>query len=246
MKVAVRCESSRLPLSPWATWVWSLASFPFWTLIRVGRSAVLLSDCQYSVAGALSHLGDTEFWVKMIFMQSALVASSIVDADCVPFDNLECSKGFTEITWVFFFSPLSLFLTGNEHILPNKHHKQPLILNWRSLGACRVRQCFVSVWFQPNRGIGREAVLGKTAVHRSKARRGEQARGEEQDTGFGCMCDGTRRKYRRKVQKTQRDLFGNPAWKLSVLHTHTHTHTLITHDRFIAQHTRKTQGRHWV
>ena len=130
------------------------------------------------------------------------------------------------------------FLIEPEHILPNKHHKQPLILKWRSLCACRVRQCSVSVCrFQPNRGIGREAVHGKTAVHRSRARREEQARGEEQDTDFGCMCAGTHRKYRRKVQKTQRDLFGNLDWKLSVhthtnTHTHTHTHNFITHDRF--------------
>ena len=61
----------------------------------------------------------------------------------------------------------------------------------------------------------------------------------KQDTDFCCMCVGIRRKYRREMQKTQRNLFGNPACKLSV-HTHTPTH-FITHDRFKAQHTRKDQ-----
>ena len=88
--------------------------------------------------------------------------------------------------------------TSNRSFLINVHQAVS--------GACRVRPCSVSVcWFQPNRGIRREAVLGKTAVHRSRGRR------EEQDTDYGCMCVGTHRKYRRKVQKTQRDLFGKPA-----------------------------------
>ena len=65
----------------------------------------------------------------------------------------------------------------------------------------------LSIRAPANRGIGREAVLGKTVVHRSRARREEQARGEEQDTDFGCMCVGTCRKYPRKVQKTQRNLY---------------------------------------
>ena len=43
----------------------------------------------------------------------------------------------------------------------------------------------------------------------SKAR--GTSKGEEKDTDFGCMCVGIRRKYRREVQKTQRNLFGNPA-----------------------------------
>ena len=56
----------------------------------------------------------------------------------------------------------------------------------------------------------------------SKARGTSKGRGKRHWSC--CMCVGIRRKYRRKVQKTQRNLFGNPAWKLSV-HTHTHTHT---------------------
>ena len=60
---------------------------------------------------------------------------------------------------------------------------------------------------------------------RLRARQEEQASGKGKDTDFGCMCFGIRRKYRREVQKTQRNLFGNPACKLSV-HTHTHTHIL--------------------
>ena len=78
---------------------------------------------------------------------------------------------------------------------------------------------------------------------RLRARQEEQASGKEKDTDFGYTCVGIRRKYRREMQKTQRNLFGNPACKLSAhTHTHTHTHThFITHDRFKAQHTRKGQ-----
>ena len=70
-----------------------------------------------------------------------------------------------------------------------------------------------------------------------RARQEEQASGKEKDTDFGCMCVGIRRKYQRDAEN--RNLFGNPACKLSV-HTHTPTH-FITHDRFKAQHTRKGQ-----
>ena len=43
----------------------------------------------------------------------------------------------------------------------------------------------------------------------SKARGTSKGRGK--NTDFGCMCVGIRRKYRREVQNTQRNLFGNPA-----------------------------------
>ena len=85
------------------------------------------------------------------------------------------------------------------------------------------RQCSA-----PNRGTRREAVFDKMAVHRSrrdeenmlimavaaytfesKARGTSKARGKITD--FGCMCVGIRRKYQREVQKTQINLFGNPA-----------------------------------
>ena len=79
---------------------------------------------------------------------------------------------------------------------------------------------------QARRGKHADSGSGSICVWRPRE---EQARGEEQDTDFGCMWVGTCWKYRRKVQKTQQDLFGNPAWKLSVLHTHTHTHlSLLT------------------
>ena len=120
---------------------------------------------------------------------------------------------------------LRSFLIEPERILPNKHHKQPLILNRRSLGACRVRQCPVSVcWFHPNQASEEKLYLARRQYTDGEQRQEKEARGEAQDNDFGCMCVGTRRKYRRKVQKTQRNLFGNLAWKLSV-HTHTHTHT---------------------
>ena len=77
-------------------------------------------------------------------------------------------------------------------------------------GACRLpttrsrmRSAVLSV-FGSNQIKASEEKPCVTAVHRSRARR------EERDTLILAACAlGTRRKYRGKVQKTHRDLFGN-------------------------------------
>ena len=80
----------------------------------------------------------------------------------------------------------------------------------------------MAVHIQVRRGKHTDNGSGSIYI-RLRARQEEQARGAEKDTDFGCKCIGIRRKYRREVQKTQRNLFGNPAWVENCRCTHTHT-----------------------
>ena len=65
-------------------------------------------------------------------------------------------------------------------------------------------------------------IMAGAAYIRLRARQEEQARGEEKDTDFGCI--GIRRKYRREVQKTQREIYlGTQLEKSRCTHTFYHS-----------------------
>ena len=136
---------------------------------------------------------------------------------------------------IFCFSFLRPFLIEPEHVHRNKHNKQPLILNWGSLVCLPCPTVLSQCLLVPTKLRHRKRSCtwqdSATVLHRSRARREERAREEEQDTDFGCMCIETRWKYRRKVQKTLRNLFGNLAWKLLV---HTHTHMTYAHTHILS------------
>ena len=144
------------------------------------------------------------------------------------------------------YEPLfSLFLAENEHILPNKHHKQPLILNWRSLGACRVRQCCQCLLVPTKSRHQKRSCTwqdGSTQIE-SKARGTSKGRGTR-PWFWLHVCWDTLKIPKKGAENTKRSIW-EPGLKSVGAHTHTHTH-FITHDRFIAQHTRKTQRRLWV
>ena len=123
----------------------------------------------------------------------------------------QMSELLTSLFRPFFIEP--------EHILPNTHHKQPLILNLSpntssqthttsnhsSLIDVRlvlVRQCSVFVG-------SNQTEASEEKLYLARQRYADQEQGK-----------------RNKRCRKRRDIyFGNPAWNCQCTHTHTHTHT---------------------
>ena len=135
------------------------------------------------------------------------------------------------------FSPIKNGLKEHSH----EHSKHRCFLidlastSWCLDFACTV---FTAVFGSESRHPKRSRIWqdGGTQI---QARRGKHAengsgsiyvweqgkrnkQGERKKHWFWLHVLRIRRKYRREVQKTQRNLFGNPVWKLLV-HTYTHT-----------------------